>query len=450
MEFVSRPLQVLLIHPSLQSRRGAGRLVYTSSPPLGLCYVAAALRRDGHGVRIIDLQVSDARDLAAEMQQMQPDLIGLSCQTETYDAARALGRRLRQAAGVPVVMGGPHVSALPEIALVEGAADAVVRGEGEEPMRRIAARLSAGAEPFGGVAGVSYVVETGAVHGPAPEAVENLDELPFPALDLVPMERYRPGANRHVPVPFVPMVTGRGCPYRCRYCSSRAVFGARPRFRSVTNVQEELDHWRGGFGIRGLMFWDDTFTLDRDRALALCEMLNDQGVEWSCTTRPDRLDRDLAHAMRRSGCRFMYIGAESFSLDTLRVLGRTTTPEQVRTAVRDTMSEGIRTSVGIVTGCRDQSLASAVADIRSLLALWPDYPTINILSEYPSWQTGNPPGEPAGDVDAEAYPGRRPSGMRKGLLRLIRFVSLGLFYPVAAARKLYHHAARRIKGGAKT
>lgn len=376
-----RIVSVFLISARYWSKLGPGCLFHTISPNLGIAYLAAHLRSKGHKVMIFDLQVSSYGQFWRTLREEKPDIVGISCCSRTMRSSLAIAREIRKRAQVTIVMGGPQATNWPRELVVGRYADVVVLGEGEDTLASLAEQVSLSSD-WKQVNGIAHLTVNGFILKPSSAPRPCLDDLPFPALDLFDIRRYSPSRNRAVGKRALPIITSRGCPFGCRYCDSETIFGQVTRFRSSTNFQDEVRHWKWRFGNISLLVWDDTFTLNRNHALSICEVLREEKMEWCCTTRPDLVDRELLSAMARAGCQYIYFGAESFSEATLARFNRTTTVDSVREAVRLAHEEGIRTSVGIVTGLPWQRFGDVLMEIRELFRLGPYWPTINLFEPY--------------------------------------------------------------------
>jgi Fe-S oxidoreductase len=272
-------------------------------PPLGVLYVAGALRAQGHSVTVIDGDPCVETDMADRMAAFRPDLVGVSFLTMTYVRAAQLVRDLQERLpGVPVMVGGPHATAEPRRTLTELGVDIVVRGEGEVTACEIAERLSMG-DPVDGLPGVV----TAAAEGPPRAAIADVDAIALPARDLCDFERYLspPGlirgwaSARHASV-----LASRGCRYRCTFCASHLQLGRVFRVRSVDDVLAELDELVARWAIRGVYWVDDIFTGDKPWVRAFCKALarRPYRLEWACQSRVESVDRRTLELMRDAGC----------------------------------------------------------------------------------------------------------------------------------------------------
>ncbi len=347
----------------------------TILPPLGLLYIASRLRQDGHVVQVWDAEARPR--LLHEIVSFAPDVVGYSIMSPNYVHTLTLHERLRRAMpGASFGCGGPHPSAMPAETLHDFRADFVCVGEGEEAMAAVASGMYAGRAPTG-VEGV--MVPGGAT--PSAAIVHDLDSMPGPARDLIPMERYLrpPGVIRGL---YLPRTTGvmasRGCPYRCTFCSVHLVSGRRCRRRSVAGVVDELRELVERYGVRGAYFLDDNFTTDRGWTMALCEELSGSGLEvkWACQARADSVDPPLLRAMKRAGCVQIEYGLESGSPKVLRRLGKTVTPTGALRQVRATKDAGMRVAAYYLLGTpgettTDLSLTGSLArEARADLSLF--------------------------------------------------------------------------------
>lgn len=331
-------------------------------PPLGVLYVGAALREAGHDVAIFDGDPTVRTSLVDEVAATDPQVVGISFLTMTFDRARdfivAVRQRLPDAI---VVAGGAHVTADPEGSLQDLDIDYLVVGEGEVTTVELLSALSSHAA----AARVPGVRVPGAPAAPPRDNVEDLDSLPFPARDLLGHEPYLepPGLIRgYASSRVASMLASRGCPYACSFCASKQQLGRKVRIRSVEDVVAELDDLVEVDGIRGMYFVDDVFTFDREWTLAFCEALRDRpySLEWGCQARVTEVDGELLRAMRQAGCVQVDFGVESGSTRMLRQMKKGTTPERVVEAFNLARAAGLRTGASFVLG----SPGEALEDLR--------------------------------------------------------------------------------------
>ncbi len=333
-------MKIRLIEP-----KPAGFNVFDQAllPRLGLPLIGRLLADQGHDVRIYVEHLSpvDWNDVATA------DLAGFSATTTTAPVAYGLAASLRQR-GVPTVIGGSHVTFLPDEALDH--CDYVVRREGQETMLELVAALEAGQAP-NDVAGLSYWWEGGKRHNPDRPSCsqETFAALPAPALELI---------VGHERMTNVPIMTQWGCPFDCDFCSVVSMFGRRVRARPVEDVLDELEEYRDRAAI---FFYDDNFVVDRERTKRLLRGMIERGLEmsWSAQVRAEAVyadkrtrlvDNELLGLMRDSGCGMVYCGFESANPKTLELYNKRQDVSTIRGSVRAFHAYGIKVHGMFVLG----------------------------------------------------------------------------------------------------
>lgn len=317
------------------------------TPSLGLYSLAAQARRAGHGVEILDLAVRRRRfeQIPALARSFKPDLMGISAVTVNMHHAARIAQDLRAGLpGVPVVLGGPHGTALAEETLRRYPFfDAVALGEAEATLLE----MVDGPPPWSwdGVAGLA-LAKDGVVSRTADRPlIENLDDLAFPAWDLLPgfPHGYSAPLFNFKRLPAASLLTSRGCPHVCKFCD-RSGFGRRIRFHSAGYVLSMVDHLVTRYGVRHLIFFDDMFVANRKRLFAICEGLASRfpGISFSCNGRVGSMDREMLHLLKRAGCWQIAYGVESGNQDILDRIGKHQTLGKIEEAVRMTREAGIR------------------------------------------------------------------------------------------------------------
>ncbi len=342
------------------------------TPPLGIGYLASALRAKGHAVEMADGLLSGEPNtaLTGRILAGKPDIVGVTALTSFFHEAADLARLLKKA-GVPVVMGGVHPTFLPRETLADTACDAVVLGEGEIALPALA---DAGSVKTCGAAGVygPEILAPGAgdaILFPAPR-VEKLDDLPFPAWDLMPPRGFprAPHGQFVKRFPIGVVMTSRGCPYGCTFCASSGFYRRSIRFRCPENVMEEIRLLINRFGAREIHFEDDNLTFSRRHAERLCELILSSGLKfpWACPNgiRSDKTDPALFRLMRRAGCYFVSLGIDSVDEAVLKNVKKKETLDRKIAAIEDAERAGIATQGTFIFGLPGDSPDSIERAIR--------------------------------------------------------------------------------------
>ncbi|MFX0115061.1 MAG: B12-binding domain-containing radical SAM protein [Candidatus Hodarchaeota archaeon] len=336
-----------------------------TSPPLGLAYLAAYLREHGYeSIRIFDSQVSQLtlRQYQEFLKKWRPDFLGIQVLTPNHSQAIAT-TAIAKDLGVPcIALGGMHPTFLPRETLKSSKADIIIKGEGEETILEVISHLEAG-KGIENVAGLAYRDSSGNVQETTlRKPVENLDSLPFPARDLLPMDSYKIFGSSF---PATTMISSRGCPYGCEFCTVTHFYGRRWRIRSPKNVVEEMNLIRDQ-GYLAVAFVDDLFAKNPSRVRGICREITKQktGIFWGVTARADSLDLDTMHLMRRSGCRMFFIGVESGDQQILNSVKKKTTLNTVEQFFHNSKKARIDTIASIAFGFPGETKQSVFKTIK--------------------------------------------------------------------------------------
>lgn len=351
-------------------------------PPLGLAYLAAVVRKHGHEVRIADLTVG--RDQLPDRIE-EFDLVGLSADTPRHNAAMELAGKLRQR-GVPVIMGGPHVSFATEDTLRSGAVDFVIRGEGERSLCALLDCLQEGGD-LDGVPGLSYIRDGEFRHTKSEPLQIHVDELPHPARDLLPMHRYGASLEGRR---ATSIVGSRGCPFNCSFCSSSELFGLRWRARDPQAIAEEIQEVSSRYGIWAFYFMDDNFTLRPDRTMEICRQIRkrDLDIKWWCFSRVNTIveREDMVQNMAEAGLQMVFLGVESPNEETLEHYHKGISADISHRAIRILRKHNIRSMASFIIGDLDETKDMIRNTIRFARKLNPDIAQFSILTPYPGTQ----------------------------------------------------------------
>lgn len=353
-----------------------------STPPLGLGYLAATLRERGFRVQIIDDLVEKLSFEKLVGRLKNSEIVGITSTTATFNSALRYAKMIKEKLGAFVIMGGVHVTFRPFDALRHNFVDAVCMGEGEETIAEVAERVEAG-KSLNGVEGLIYKDKGKIVDNGPRGFIEDLDSLPFPAFDLMPLEKYSLLGQK---LEQFPMITSRGCPFACRYCSSSLFLGRRFRARSAKNVVDEMEWLVEDFGAKHIGFGDDTFTLNRKRVFEICDEIKKRGldVEWSCSSRVDTINEEMLRKMKEAGCSVIYYGVESANKEILNKYYRKRIKlDAVKRVIEMTKKMGIETVCSFIIGAPHETKKDMKDTLKFAIKLNPDYAQFSILTPYP-------------------------------------------------------------------
>lgn len=339
MSKYSRKLKILLIYPIVG---------VSQYPPLGIGYLAAIAEQNDCQVKIIVRRTPyedySNEDICNQAKVFSPDVIGLTVFDEfslrdIYDLMRKLSTLKAS-----IVAGGPHATLYPHEVL-ENFADIVVREQGEGTFSDLIEYFK-GNMDFKQILGISYKDDSGRIIDNMPRStIKDLDSLPFPAKHLFNREDYiRSTVEKEQGRPFGNIITARGCPASCTYCSKN-VFGRKFRFRTAESIFAEIMYLKKNYNTINFIIVDDSFTANKKRVNSLCDMLierADPNLRWNCQTRPDFVTQQLLFKMKKAGCDFMIYGLESGDSETLKKIKKGFTVEDARKAVKWTYNAGIR------------------------------------------------------------------------------------------------------------
>jgi anaerobic magnesium-protoporphyrin IX monomethyl ester cyclase len=355
------------------------RVLGVSRPPLGLAYMASVLR-DSYDVKIVDFNVETPH--WSEYPYRDFDIVGISVDTSRCPVSFEIARAAKEQ-GSTVVVGGPHVSFMAEEALATGVIDYVVRNEGEYSFLSLVEFLNKN-KPFEQVRGVSYLADGKVLSTPDAPFIHDLDSLPLPARDLLPLERYRERMNGRL---MTTMVTSRGCPFNCDFCSSSEFFGVRWRARSVDNMLEEIDILHNKLGYGAMSFVDDNFTLNPARAIEVSERISANGwdIVWAAMTRVDTVVKhpEMVRAMAKAGFSWTFIGFESGNEEMLDAYGKKACTDDARRAIAILKDNNVRVTGAFILGAVDETEEMIASTIEFAKELDPTRAQFSLLTPYP-------------------------------------------------------------------
>jgi radical SAM superfamily enzyme YgiQ (UPF0313 family) len=365
---------VLLTHGYFLDEDPKEREVMKPYPPLGLLYVAAYLRRAGIPVEVFDPTFASREALSRRLAATPGAVLGVYTNLITRTSVLNVVADAKRH-GWTVVLGGPEAANYPAEYLAHGA-DVVVVGEGEETMIELLPALEErGPHRLHGIAGTTFLDETGAmVMNPARPQIQDIDALPWPDREAIDVSRYVDVWRTHHGTGSVNLITARGCPYKCRWCS-HAVFGYTHRRRSVAGTADELEFLVGRYRPDIVWYADDVFTINHRWLYEYNAELKRRGIRipFETISRADRMMKDeVLQALAELGCWRIWIGAESGSQRILDAMERGVTVEQVLFAARAAKQHGIQVGMFLMWGYDGETVDDIAATVELVKRAEPD------------------------------------------------------------------------------
>jgi radical SAM superfamily enzyme YgiQ (UPF0313 family) len=356
------------------------------APSLGIGYMASVLEHNDVDVDVLDASALELSydEIGQEILKRNPDIVSISALTPTIGVALDSADKIKQVKpDTIVVLGGYHPTFEYESVLEEKSVDVVVRGEGEYTLLELVQTLENNGD-LKNVRGLAFHDEADGslVLTPERPIVQNLNELPFPAFHLFPMEKYR---ILNISTNVATIITTRGCPMQCSFCSSAALHGNKLRRRSYQNVCDEIELRLMEENIDTIAFMDDTFTLNKRFVRDFCNEIKRRNLKfwWGCTSRVDTLDEELLELMKEAGCITLFMGVESADQHVLEKMNKNITLDKTQRAFDLCRKVGIRTIASCVIGMPEDTRESIISTIEFVKKLNPSYALYSLATPYP-------------------------------------------------------------------
>ena len=341
-------------------------------PPLGLLYICSHLRSKGHSVEVFDSTFQTRAGLRERLHQGLPAVLGVYANLMTRPNVITILREAKEA-GWRTIVGGPEPGAYVDEYLDAGA-DVVVLGEGEITLQELLGAWRTGDANLDQIAGIAFRDSLGAIRRTAPRAqIADLDAQPWPAREDIDMDRYVDTWRSHHGKGSVSIITARGCPFRCEWCSHQ-VFGQTHRRRKPEFVADELEWLIERYHPDMLWIADDVFTINHDWLYKWAAELKQRKlhIPFECISRSDRLNEDVIRTLADLGCQRLWVGSESGSQRILDAMQRGVKVPAVRQAVALCRQYGIETGMFLMWGYEGEELEDIEATIDHVRSSNPD------------------------------------------------------------------------------
>ena len=369
-------MKILLVDPA-----SFGDLPGGMQPSLGFGYLASTLMQNDIEVEIFDMRLNyTVSDLKEKLAKSNPDIVGVTAYSVKFENTQRIINTIK-GQGFIVVVGGPHVSACKEDVLEKTDADFAIKGEGEYTFIELITCIEKGRKDFEKIEGLLWRKEGQIIENPEREYIQDFDLVPFPAFEIFELDKYTFTEESRLPI-----ITSRGCPYRCVFCSVKLCMGNKFRARSPENVIKEIDQWYSQ-GWRQFDIQDDCFSFDMDRAKKILSLIISRDYDIKILLgngiRVDKVDEQLISLLKQAGCTYLQYGVETGDPDTLRKIRKGITLDQAIKTLKITREAGIETSVNFIIGLPDETPERAMNTIRFAEGLEKKGELINVYNLVP-------------------------------------------------------------------
>ena len=354
------------------------------NPPLGLLYIGGYLEKYAdHDIAIIDSQVEKLTycSLASRISSLKPDVVGLTVMTLTLiDVIKTINIVKELDKNTKIVLGGPHVHLFPNETIKLKNVDYLVLGEGEEAFKELLDYID-DISQLRKIQGLAFRDNGNIINTGMRPPVKNLDKLPFPARHLTPYKKYNSLLSKREISTTI--FTSRGCPYKCSFCD-RPHLGKQFRARSFTSVVDELEECTK-MGIYDFLFYDDTFTVNRQRVIDICNEIIKRKLDicWDIRARVDTINEQILNSLKMAGCQGIHYGVEAGSEKILKVLNKGITIKKVKDVFELTRKYKIPILAYFMIGNPTETLKDIYTTFRVMKMLNSDYVHLTILTPFP-------------------------------------------------------------------
>ena len=357
-------------------------IINSENPPLGLALLAAIWDEQGHSSQIIDAAVLRL-SIPEIIERINPDadFIGITATTPEISSATMIARQIREKLPhIKIIMGGVHPTIFHEEFVRDNICDMVIRNEGEIPLMELARGTPYNLIPNLTWKNSQYEV----IINPDCSKYVDLDNLPLPAYDKLPMHLYHSALGAARQQPSIGIITSRGCPGRCKFCFS-GMFGSQTRFMSPAKIIQHIEHLQKSYGIREVSFYDDTFTASQKNVAELCQLILAKKIKlsWSCFARLDTVAPELLLLMKKAGCHQIMYGFETTDENILKNINKQINLEQFQNALTWTKAAKIDIRGAFMLGNPGETSASMEKTIKYAINSAIQFALFNITTPYP-------------------------------------------------------------------
>ncbi|MFA5020216.1 MAG: radical SAM protein [Candidatus Pacearchaeota archaeon] len=375
-------MKLLLINPPQSAVYG--KIGSPDYPPLGLAYIGAVLEKQGHYVRIIDIDAEKISKQHLLKIIRNFEIIGITATTPTFQQAEKLFKLIKENTKAITLLGGVHATITPEDCLKTDLIDFVIRGEGELTIVELLDAIEK-KKQISSIKGISYKKNNKIIHNKDRELIQNLDDIPFPARHLFNQQKYTYPDSLLNPV--MPIMTSRGCPHMCTYCCTKLIFSRRVRFRSAKNVVDEIQQLIRDYKVKEIHFWDDNFTLNKQRVFEILAEIKKRKIKLKFAfpngLRVDQVDEEILRALKEMGVYSVAFGVESGNQIILNNVKKGTTIEKIEKAYKLAKKLKIETWGFFMLGLYGENKKTIRDTINFAKKLNPDIAKFHILKPYP-------------------------------------------------------------------
>ncbi len=366
-------MRVVFVIPS-----SVGDYFSAQVPHTGIAYISAMLKQHGIETKIIDMRLGYTNEEVLEiLDKFKPQFVGITLYSFGFDRSREIIDKIKlHSSSYRVIIGGPHVAALKGASLEDTLADFGVLAEGEYPMLELCQ-----GKDLAEILGLIWRDGGKIVVNPQNPFIEDLDNLPLPDYEGFELKRYLGYAERHLPI-----VTSRGCPYQCVFCSIRLSMGLKFRPRSPENVVDEIEYWYKK-GWRSFEVDDDNFTLDTKRAEKICDLIIERKLDitWKCDNgvRADRLTRELLEKMKKAGCVYISFGVEGGNNKMLAAMKKGEKIETIINSIKMAKEVGLGVGATFIIGTPEETYEDFLDSLEIARELLVDHVSFYNMVPYP-------------------------------------------------------------------
>jgi anaerobic magnesium-protoporphyrin IX monomethyl ester cyclase len=384
-------MKALLISPPMFTIIQAETPTYVTTdrgynPPLGIISIATCInKRPGLSAEVLDTQAEEMNfdQIKDAIKKSNPAIIGMAANTFTFIDCLKLANEIKVLdSNIKIVLGGPHANLFPNETIAHAPIDFLITGEGERAFPDLMEKLEKGIEEIKKVPGLLFKHDGNVINtGPA-MAIDPLDELPIVDRTLTDYKKYSSIISKRNPITTA--VTSRGCPFKCTFCDRPQMGGKSFRMNSAKRIVDEMEECLK-LGIHEIMYYDDTFTLNRKRIVDMCKMIEERGIDmhWDMRTRVDTVDPELLKMMRKAGLQRINLGVESGTEKGLATIKKGTNLVKVKAAFDNAKKAGLRTLAYVMVGLPGETKEEMMETIKFSKDINPDFVHFTVFTPYP-------------------------------------------------------------------